>query len=496
MTRFNPLPVQFNQRQRIGGVVHDCGGINTFAHETEIKDNQLTVGKNLDLSTVGKIKKRLGRNRVLNDPGGNAVVGLIYFKAAAVDERMIMVQGTTIYQSTLPLATSGSWSDLTVSNVTADKYSTTMCNAEEKIFISNGTDTVKYHNGAGVLACTDTNTDPPKAKVMVYHKNRLWAFNTSSYPDWGWYSDALDTLTFNRTTNVFKVASGEAVEITAALSSGDSILIFKETSIHELVIAGATATYWTLRPIETRHGCCSYYCAVKHGGTIYYFSFSGIRTLGGQFDEIPMSKLVKETWDTINWDYVNRSRMVVWDNKLYLSVPTSTSTSPNTVLVWDILTQTWSVITGWNVGAWGIFLEKTAGSTNAFEETLMYGEGNDGWVNHCFKSTQFNDQSTAIDFHIETKAFDFGMPSIYKEGGIFVLNVEQGPHADDSALTIQASIDGGAFSTLTAHSGYEYPLDSLGVFKKIMFKVTHNATSKQQVIITGYEVETYPTRIR
>ena len=495
MTRFNYTQVNKQPRQPIGGIIRDCGGINTFAHETEINDNQLTVGNNLDLSTVGKIKKRFGKNRVLNDPGGSSVVGLMYFKAPSVDERMIMVQGTSIYQSTLPLETTGSWLDLEVA-VTANQYSTAMVNAEEKIFISNGTDVVRYHNGAGVLDCTDTNTDPPKGRVLAYHKNRLWVFNTITNPDWGWYSDALDTLTFNRSTNVFKVASGEAVEIMAAVPVSDSIIIFKEDSIHELVIAGATATYWNLRPIETRYGCASYYCAKPNGGIIYYLSFSGVRTLGGEYAEIPMSTLIKETWDTINWDYITRARMEIWDNKIFISVPTGTSTSPDTTLVWNILTKAWSIITGWNVGCWGIFVEKSAGSTNAFEETLMFGEGNDGWVNHCFKSTQFNDISSAIDFDIETKAFDLGMPNLYKEGGVFILNVEQGPKTGDSAITVSASIDGGSFSALSAHSGYEYPLDSLGQYKKIMFKIKHNATSAQQIILTGWEIQTYPTRIR
>jgi hypothetical protein len=347
-----------------------------------------------------------------------------------------------------------------------------------------------------VLDCTDTNTDPPKGRVLAYHKNRLWVFNTITNPDWGWYSDALDTLTFNRSTNVFKVASGEAVEIMAAVPVSDSIIIFKEDSIHELVIAGATATYWNLRPIETRYGCASYYCAKPNGGIIYYLSFSGVRTLGGEYAEIPMSTLIKETWDTINWDYITRARMEIWDNKIFISVPTGTSTSPDTTLVWNILTKAWSIITGWNVGCWGIFVEKSAGSTNAFEETLMFGEGNDGWVNHCFKSTQFNDISSAIDFDIETKAFDLGMPNLYKEGGVFILNVEQGPKTGDSAITVSASIDGGSFSALSAHSGYEYPLDSLGQYKKIMFKIKHNATSAQQIILTGWEIQTYPTRIR
>lgn len=608
MTPYNPTL----QSQALRVHIRGSKGINTFNAETEIQDDQLTVGNNIDLSTIGKIKKRLGFNQVLDDPGGASVVALHYFNAPNVAERMVHIQGARVYDSTSPLAVSGSWVDIEgADGFTANTYSTDMIIADDRTYITNGTDPVHYHNGAGIIQESDQSVDPPFCKVGAYFKNRLWLANETSRatatgdiatytatsgdmlkvtldsgtfdeidmtgdasianaaasinaktgfaakglawvdtdgylrissltvgagstvavadgtgghggecedlfdgatasgtgvsnPEYGYYSNALATETFNRTTQVFKVESGEATEIMAVLPAGvrapDSLLFFKEDSIHELVIAGATAAYWNLRPIEKRFGCVSYYCAKENAGVIYYFSQTGIRTMGGKYDEIPMSKLVQTTWKTINWDYVTRSRMIIHDNKLRLAVPTGDTAYPDKVLVWDILTETWSVITGWNVGCWGIYRELTAGQVGAFEETLMYGDANDGKVYHCFKSTQFNDLAAAINLQIETKAFDFAEPDLYKRGGDFYLRIITGPAAADTGITVSKSTDGGGYATLntsanaaTTKATSRYPLSSLGRFKNIKFKIQQNATSTQQVVIDGYSVETYLT---
>lgn len=578
--------------------VRACKGINTYHYETEIEDNQLTVGNNIQLDSYGRLLKRLGTNRVLNDPGGNAVVALGYFNAPNVDERIIQIQGTGIYDSTSPLATSGNWVDKTGSNtITADQYATDMIICDDRTYFTNARNPVYYHNGAGAIAEGDDTTDPPFCKVGCYHKNRLWLFNeksrgtatgdTASYtaaagdklkvvidgttfddiamdsdtsiddavtsinaasglsakglawkdsngflrisslttglnssvsvsdgtngnggecedlfngstasgigtenPEFGYYSNALATETFNRSTQVFKVESGDASEITAAISMGDSIIIFKETSVHELVIAGATAAYWNLRPVEKFRGCVSFYCAKEYNGQIYFMTHDGIGIVGG--GDLPV--MPKTTWDTINWDYVTRSRMTIWDDKLLLAVPTGSTTYPDKVFYYDFVTQGWGVWTGINVGCWGMYLEKTAGEADAGEKALMYGDANDGWVYQIFKSTQFNDVSTAIDFDIETKAYDFGYPDNYKCGGWLMLRIITGPDSGGTAITVSASVDGGSYSTLgTTSATAKYNLMTLGRYKKIKFRFRHNATAIQQISINGFSVETYLT---
>lgn len=458
------------------------GGINTRQHETEIQDNQLTIGYNLDLSTLGKKKKRLGSNNVLDDLGALPINVLIYLQAPSVDARMCHIYGQRLYKSILPLETSGSWIDIDSTNhFTSNQTSTVSILAGDELFFSNGTDNVFSYDGTSITDEGATSTDPPKGKCLAYFKNRLWVANTNANPDYVWYSNALDTHTFDTSVQVFKVATGDSTQITNMVPYlGSSLIIFKENSIHELVVSGDTAAYWNLRPLETRHGCVAPECAKPYLDRIIYLARDGVRVLPVQQNQV--SYLIKNEIENINWQYIDRARAVIFEDKYYLAVPTGASTYPNQVYVLNLNTNGWTVITGWNVGCWGIWLNNGA-------ETLMYGDANDGVVWHCFKSTQFNDQTTAVNYQEETKSFNFAKPFQYKCGGEIEVEIAS---STGNTVTVSVAIDGGSYTTLgTCTATQKFSLDPLGKFKNIKFKFQSNASSTEQLIFNGFRVNTF-----
>lgn len=471
-------------------VPDSSGGINTSQHETEIADNQLTVANNIDLSNTGKKKKRLGTNKVLDDLGDLPINALVYLQAPSVDARMVHIYGQRMYKSTDPLATSGSWVDIDSTNhFTSNQTSTVGLEAGSNLVFTNGTDNIFTYDGTSITDAGDSNTTPPKGKVLAYFKGKLWIANTTAAPDYVWYSSAYvgtfsALLTYDRLVNVFRVDSGTSSQITNMVAFEDSsLVIFKEDSVYELLVSGDTASYWNLRPIDTRHGCPGFDCAKYYQGKIYYLSRDGIRTLPVQAD--PVSTLISDEIDDINWAYINRARAIVFDDCYYLSVPTGDSAYPNKVYVMDLGSNSWTVITGWNVGCWGIFI-------NSGEETLMYGDANDGVVWHCYKSTQFNDASTAINYQEETKAFDFGQPFSYKCGGEIEISIIS---STGNTVTVSAAIDGGSYTELgTCTATKIFRLDALGPYKNIKFKMVNNATSTEQLIFNGFRVVTYPEK--
>lgn len=458
------------------------GGINTRFHETEIQDNQMTVAYNVDISTPGKKKKRLGALTVLNDLSNTPILGLIYQKAPSVDPRMVFINGQRMYKSTDPLNTSGSWVDIDSTDHFTNNLTTTVSIlAGDLLFFTNGTDNVFSYDGTSITDEGDTNTDPPKAKCLAYFKNRLWAANTTTNPDYVWYSDSIAPQTFNRSTNVFKVATGDSTGVTNMIPFQDSsLIIFKERSIHELLVSGATADYWNLRPVDSRYGCVTPDCAKYHNGKIYFLSHDGVRVLPLQPNAV--SYLIPTQIDAINWTYIDRARMVIFDDKLFLAVPT-TNTYPDQVYVLDLNTNAWVVYTGWNVGCWGIYISGN-------EEVLMYGDSNDGTVKKCFTTTQFNDNSTAINYQEETKAYDFGQPFVYKIGGEIDVEISS---STGNTVTVSAAIDGGSYTSLgTCTATDRFSLDVLGKFKNIKFKSQNNATSTEQLIFNGFRVVAFP----
>ena len=62
------------------------GGVNTRMNEIEISPNELTIAYNLDISTLGVTKKRLGMLSVLNDLSDYPIIGL----------NILLVQGELI----------------------------------------------------------------------------------------------------------------------------------------------------------------------------------------------------------------------------------------------------------------------------------------------------------------------------------------------------------------------------------------------------------------
>jgi len=459
-------------------------GINTRKQEVELDGKELTECLNADLSAVGRIKKRLGDVSVLNDLGSNPIVFLRYLEAPSVANRMVHVWNKRIYKHTSPLTESGNWTDIdSTDRFTADTFSTTVAMVMAKMFVSNGTDNVFSYNGTGITDEADTNTDPPKGKASAGFQNRLWMANTDTNPDYVWYSDALDPQTFNRSTNVFKVgAGGETTKITNLVPAAQNVLnIFKEDSIYELLIQGSSASYWNLRLVESKNGCVALDCAKYYNGVIYYLARDGVRTYPAQ-NALPLSHNNKTLFDSINWTYINRARMEIFNNKLYLSLPVDSDTYPTRVAVLDFTTGGWQNYTGLNVGCWGIHEEGN-------KEYLMYGDANDGKVYRMHKSTQFNDDATAINFKIETRALNFGFPFNYKVGGEFELEISS---STGNTVTVSAAIDGGSYASLgTCTATTKFHLESLGKFKEIKFKLQNNATSTEQLIIDGARVVTF-----
>jgi hypothetical protein len=463
-------------------VADSSGGINTRFHETEIQDNQMTVAYNIDITTPGKKKKRMGCVDVLNDLGATPINNLIYLKAPGVDPRMCVQFNNRLYKSTDPLNESGSWIDIDSSDHFDNLTSMVSILAGDILFFTNGTNNVFSYDGTSITDEGNTNTTPPRAKCLTYFKNKLWAANTTALPDYVWYSNTLAPKVFDRSVQVFKVSTGDSTGVTNMVPYKDSsIVIFKERSIHELLVSGDTAAYWNLRPVDTKYGCVAADCAKFHNDSIYFLSHDGIRVIPQQASSV--SYLIKTEMDDINGAYIDRCRMTIFNDMLFLAVPTGNSAYPNKVYVLDLNTKGMVTFTGWNVGCWGTYI-------SGGREVLMYGDANDGLVYKCFTAGQFNDVATKINYQEETKAFHFGQPFVYKVGGEIEVEISSGT---GNTVTVSAAIDGGSYTVLgTCTATARFQLDVLGKFKTVKFKFQNDATSSEQLVFNGFRVITYP----
>jgi hypothetical protein len=110
--------------------------------------------------------------------------------------------------------------------------------------------------------------------------------------------------------------------------------------------------------IETRYGCVARRSIAQGGGYIFFLSDDGVFTLSSARDSVtgagltvskvqgattPLSQSITDIISGLNYtdDVIEHAAGIVYKNKYYLAVPDGAATSNTTVLVYDILNQSW-----------------------------------------------------------------------------------------------------------------------------------------------------------
>ena len=175
-------------------------------------------------------------------------------------------------------------------------------------------------------------------------------------------------------------------------------------------------------------------------------------------------------------------------------------------------TKAWTVITGWNVGAWAKI--KVSG-----EEKLFYIDSTDDVVYRAWDTSTFDDDddtgtATAITYTEVTRKEDMGAASIKKIGGELKLTVLA---TGDYTIGVEASKDDEPFAsigTLLLRSGVSptlpvdlpfqlaaatnvtgsFHLDSIGEWYTMQFRFIQDSTVGTDLIkIYSRTLTTFPT---
>jgi hypothetical protein len=172
------------------------------------------------------------------------------------------------------------------------------------VLLSNGTDNVQeIAPDYTVTDLGDTNTSPPKTKVMTTYRNRVWALKN----DLAYFSDAAPSdwsVSFVRDTNAYRMPLGEERFILATRDAG---LIF-----------GGKEQIWGLNPSAVPvatdvpeklldYGCAAGETACQVGDDYLYLAFDGVRAIKRTIqdklqvgDSKPLSYLLKDFYNKTN----------------------------------------------------------------------------------------------------------------------------------------------------------------------------------------------------
>jgi hypothetical protein len=467
---------------------------------------------NIDIGVPGQTVKRPGSVLIGNDIGDISPVLLHNFEIQGDTDQLLMYENTTLWK----WVGTGNWS-----SIKADFTAATSCGIlsakesgltpDDVVIVQNGTDNAFRIDSAGnAQDLGNTNTSPPVTTVMAWFNNRVWCLlNDLLYFSTAYPSDY--SAAFDRTTNSYRIPVGEECAIIATRDYG--MLLFGKSAVWALNPSTVPVATDKPEPVITEFGAVSKNAVVAVGDDVYFFAPDGLRSLKRTVQDklqlgadYPLSHRLKAEYENISWAYIDRVCMEHWDNKLFITVPTS-STGFDTWVYYPAL-DAFMVIQGWSPRCWEKY--KING-----QEFLYYGLSGQGkvyraWYGYTDEGTTTID-GTAINYQEEGRKDDFGQPLVKKCGGTVRL---KGYVSGDYDVNVYAKIDDqswillgvlnlkGDSPTLPVSLPFTlsdkeiiedtFHLDSLGEWYTLQLKLVHNATTgNDEIKILSREITTF-----
>lgn len=402
-------------------VINPGKGLNVQVSDNLIDNREASALQNIAFVEAGGVSKRTGFTQ-LGDNLSNIPRGLGTYTDTSSSKYVCTIDGTTLKYLKDASAT---WASATGDTFTADK-TTTFTQAQAKLFVWNGTDGGAYFDGSAV---TRPGT-MPKAKFGIYFKgyhmvsgtdgqpNRLYIAEDSDVTD---FTNASGASTLNNSTEVPGAASftdtaspgpaefidvdkNDGDKITGLTTFQDSLVIFKERSIHQLTLdaSGTPSVALVTRSL----GCVSHKSIENAENDVFFLSRRGIYVLGNEpqfFTSIRTNELsarVNPRIKLISEANLNLATAIYFDYKYWLGVPEGGTTANNLLWTYDRRFLAWShsESSSFNAESFTVLID----SNN--REKLLFASADEAKV---FEVTQaYNDNGTAIDAYWQSKAFD------------------------------------------------------------------------------------------
>lgn len=290
----------------------------------------------------------------------------------------------------------------------------------------NGTHTIHYSQLESIGLGFSYMPSPPWA---TYFQRRLWmpylyesegTLAIPSYPSRGISdeiiaSDILDSNTYDRILNQFRISGGSA-DYTIAMHGffDDTMVVLNRNSIHAVVGTQGSLADTVVKELTNEVGCLARKTVVVQANNMLFLSDNGVYALTFLNDynlrgtEEPLSKNIQPYIDRINKDLAGAATAIYFDNRYYIAVPLDSSpnagdaTGNNSVLVFNFLNKAWESLDTYGDSGFLItdFVTASAGIRND-----LYAVSATGGI-HKMEST---------DSGIDTISSEFGTSYVRSE---------------------------------------------------------------------------------
>lgn len=247
----------------------------------------------------------------------------------------------------------------------------------------------------------------PNGPNATFFRNRVVIPNVesgSSKVDLLSVSDYLNYTKYLPAFGDFRINQGDSDQIVRAVPFSDNtLIIFKESSIYQLVVPGADFTQGVLSKITGEYGLVGQRAVIHAGSDLWFLSQWGITSIYQTSDNklqgtsVPISEPMQPMIDRINWTYASRTAVAAYyRDRAYFSVPIDGSTQNNCVLVYDFLNKAWAGYDYWDGDAKVAYFVK---SNYLDGEKLFYVD-----YNGILGLYEYSDQDTKLEAPTTFKA--------------------------------------------------------------------------------------------
>lgn len=439
-------------------IFDQTGGVNTKLHPIVVPDNACTELANLDHTTPGLIKGRLGYDQIADTPISGStgrIRGIWHFAPDGATEYLLAassVNPQTLYKWDGVAATWTSIGNLTGFSAAAELNGV---QANNKFYLFDGAHApVSLNSAANAISST---SGFPLGKVATWWLGRLWiASGTDSNL---YFSNALDPDTFDTTNQLLKVGYGNGQKIVGiAAIRNDELIVYMEESIYRLQPAGdvfglsvfgfPASSQFSITPISTTIGCgAQRSIALAQNDMIFLDQFGRVRSLRrteldaqAGVESLPLSDAVDGTLPGAaakTASVLSKAAAIMKGREYRIAYSSQGSSDVDQLLIFD------TVLRSWNGPHSLPFQRMCVSDINGTQNLYGSKPANDFKV--FLLDTGTNDDGTAIEFSWTTKRFACGDFDLQKVGWLLIVNAVA---TTDSTLAVKASVNGGGFTAI------------------------------------------------
>lgn len=323
------------------------GGLNTKASSTSLGYNEAIDLQNINLLPSHDQKKcgfqkRLG-NTAFNSSAmvgtTTAITGLGYFRKSGGTDFLVATAGTKVFESS---NLDGTMNDITgaVTVTTGqDKIWTASTMNDLMILAGGAPDAPIKYSGSGNAAALGGS--PVSANFGIAANNRFFIGNTSANPSriyWSILGNPEDWSSTGSGSQDVQTNDGDVL-IGAAVLGTDNMLLFKQNSIHNLVIRTSP---FPLFPLFRNVGAVSKRGIVTVDGITYFITPQPRMKATDGTKIIDFPDTIDNVWDGLTKNrlqyihgvYYPKYRQIMW-------FCSNSSSTHNYCIIWDLNRKCW-----------------------------------------------------------------------------------------------------------------------------------------------------------